>query len=129
VESNIFTGLTGPTSFGSGGATSPDSSSGDVVGLFGASEALTLPQGYVSGTALSDTAQYNNATFSSLGATPGTYEWTWGTGAHADSFTLQIGTVSAVPAPALGSGMAGLAVLAAMVAFMPLARWRMHRVV
>ena len=32
----------------------------------------------------------------------GTYEWTWGSGADADSFTLQIG---AVPAPLIGRGL------------------------
>jgi len=33
---------------------------------------------------------FRNATFDSLGATPGTYEWTWGTGAN-QNFTVQIG--------------------------------------
>jgi len=67
--------------------------------------------GYVSGNPLSDTSTYNNATFASLGVTPGTYVWTWGTGTHADSFTLQIGP-AAVPEPAsltvLALGLAGL---------------------
>jgi len=57
---------------------------------------LILPAGYVSGNTLSDGATWNSASFSSLGATPGTYVWTWGSGAHADSFTLQIGA-AAVP--------------------------------
>jgi hypothetical protein len=47
---------------------------------------------------------FDNATFSSLGATPGTYVWTWGSGADADSFTLQIGP-AAVPAPLIGRGL------------------------
>ena len=41
---------------------------------------------------------YDNATFASLGVTPGTYEWTWGTGTDADSFTLT--EIGAVPEPA-----------------------------
>ena len=49
-----------------------------------------MPQGYVSGGALSDSMTFNNATFASLGVTPGTYVWTWGTGAN-QNFTLQIG--------------------------------------
>ena len=48
-----------------------------------------MPQGYVSGAALSDSMTFNNATFASLGVTPGTYVWTWGTGLPNQNFTLQ----------------------------------------
>ena len=47
-----------------------------------------MPQGYVSGGALSDSMTFNNATFASLGVTPGTYVWTWGTGLPNQNFTL-----------------------------------------
>jgi hypothetical protein len=43
------------------------------------------------------TGTWNSATFASLGLTPGTYVWTWGSGIHADSFTLQIGPTNGVP--------------------------------
>src|SRR5205085_7185414 len=56
---------------------------------------LIVPTGYVSGTALSDTATYSGRTFATLGVTPGTYVWTWGTGAN-QNFTLQ--TKTPVPA-------------------------------
>ena len=49
---------------------------------------LFVRQGYLTGNPLSDTSTYNNATFASLGITPGIYTWTWGTGDHADSYTL-----------------------------------------
>ena len=97
--------------------TSDLSGSGDLVSVIDSSgdisaPALLVPAGYVSGHALSDTSTYNTATFASLGVTPGTYEWTWGRGVHADSFTLQIGPVAAVPEPAslplLVMGLAGL---------------------
>jgi len=86
-----YTGLSGPTSFGSGGATFASSGSGDRVAIAGIEQGLIVPQGYHSGNAPMDSSTYNNATFASLGVTPGTYEWTGGTGADADSFTLQIG--------------------------------------
>jgi hypothetical protein len=70
-----------------------------------------VPSGYVSGATLSDTSTYDNATFSSLGVTPGNYKETWGTGANADSFTLQIGPAT-TPEPAplvmLAMGLTGL---------------------
>lgn len=67
--------ITGPSSFGSGGVTFASSGTGDLVGFetntsFG--NFIIVPLGYVSGSALSDSATYNNATFASLGVTPGT---------------------------------------------------------
>jgi hypothetical protein len=104
-----YKGLTGPASFGSGPGGAADSASGDFVGMVGSSD-LYVPQGYVSDTPLSDTATYDGQTFSSLGATPGTYKWTWGTGPD-QSFTLVIGA-AAVPEPSTWGmmlrGFAGL---------------------
>ena len=80
------------------------SGSGDTVGIWGSGIQLFIPAGYVSGNPLSDSATWDNATFSSLGATPGTYIWNWGSGATADSFTLNIGAV-AVPSPSIGRGL------------------------
>jgi hypothetical protein len=70
-----------------------------------------VPAGYVSGNALSDTSTYSGQTFSSLGVTPGTYKWTWGSGAN-QNFTLVIGGGSTVPEPSTWAmmliGFAGL---------------------
>jgi hypothetical protein len=99
---NIFTGATGPTSFGNGFTNLANSGSGDMVGIAGKGGELLVPAGYVSGNLLSDSSTYNNATLAGLEVTPGQYVWTWGSGADADSFTLQIG---AVPAPSIGRGL------------------------
>jgi hypothetical protein len=74
------------------------------------SGALILPVGYVSGTALSDTSTYNSASFSSLGVTPGIYEWTWGTGAN-QNFTLDA-VAPAVPDSGSTFGLLSLSVVA-----------------
>lgn len=41
---------------------------------------------------------FANRTFATLGLTQGTYIWNWGSGANADTFTLNIGS-AAVPEP------------------------------
>ena len=103
-----------PAPFGSGGSLIfADSSSGDFTGINDPSSGhLDVPLNYVSGTALTGAATWTNESFVGLGVMPGTYEWTWGTGAHTDSFTLQVGPIAAVPEPAslplLVMGLAGL---------------------
>jgi hypothetical protein len=89
---DAYNGITGPTSFGSGGTSFPSSGGGDLVGIQAVVHALFVPTGYVSDTPLSGTTTYDGQTFSSLGATPGTYKWTWGSGAN-QNFTLVVGTV------------------------------------
>ena len=79
---------------------SASSGSGDMVGIATGrvefTESFSVFQaGYVSGTALSGSATYSGATLATLGVTPGTYVWKWGTGAN-QNFTLQIKT----PGPA-----------------------------
>ena len=71
-----------------------------------------MPPGYLSGAALSDSMTFNNATFASLGVTPGTYVWSWGTGAN-QNFTLQIGAVpdAGSTLPLLGFASLGLVAL------------------
>jgi len=108
----------GPNSFGSGGLFVATDGTGDHVEIAGENSFLAVPTGYVSDAALSDSATWNNATLSSLGLTPGTYTWAWGSGAHTDSFVIDIeAPVPAVPEPAslallatavvLGLGTAG----------------------
>ena len=56
---------------------------------------------------------FNNATLASLGLTPGTYVWTWGTGLANQNFMLQIGSVGIPGVPDGGStvSLLGLALL------------------
>jgi len=102
---DVYTGITGPTSFGNGSATFANGGSGDTIGFEGGTfdfgkPAIALPSGYLSGAALSSAAIWENASFASLGVTPGSYVWTWGTGAD-QSFTLDVGApTAAVPEPA-----------------------------
>jgi len=77
VEEYNAGALTGPTSFGSGNGAVADSGSGDLAGV-GFGWAFVVPSDYVSGNTLSNTSTYDNQTFSSLGVTSGTYEWTRG---------------------------------------------------
>jgi hypothetical protein len=89
-------GFSGPSSWGSGSLTTATSSSGDPVVISGGSGALFLAPTYVSGSPLSNSMIFTNTTFSDLGFTPGTYIYTWGSAASADSLTV----TTVVPEPA-----------------------------
>ena len=90
VSADLYRGFTGPASFGTGGLFFANTGSGDFVGITSMAS-LVVPQGYVSNTALSDSMTFDNATIHSLGLTPGTYVWTWGSGLPNQNFTLIIG--------------------------------------
>jgi hypothetical protein len=89
TRADTYQGFTGPTSFGSGSPFSPSTASGDFVEMSGVGQQLFVPHHYVSDTPLSDSMTFNNATLATLGVTPGTYVWIWGTGAN-QNFTLVI---------------------------------------
>jgi FG-GAP-like repeat len=84
-----------PTSFGrfplSSSVITVISGKFAYIATTGTHEFVLRVPGYVSGTALSGSLTYGGASLATLGVTPGTYVWTWGTGAN-QNFTLQIKT-------------------------------------
>ena len=114
----VYLGITGPTDFGDGAATEASSSTGDTFGYGGLDQDLLLPNGYVSGSFISGTDTWDDTTLAALGLTPGTYNYTWGSGVDG-SFTSNVG-IAPVPEPS-SLGLMSLVVLA--IAF-PLLRHR-----
>ena len=104
---DFYSGFTGPASFGSGFGGSAFDGTGDFVGIIASIGLLDVPHGYVSGHFLTDSMTFNQASLASLGATPGTYVWTWGTGLPNQNFTL---IIEAADVPDGGSALLLLAV-------------------
>jgi hypothetical protein len=104
----LWTVTSGPSTLGPGGLTDATSGSGSNFGTF-EKTFIGLPGGYVSGSSLSATDTWANQTFATLGLTPGTYTWSWGSGATADTLVVQVGSAS-VPEPS-GLVLSGLALL------------------
>jgi hypothetical protein len=109
---DLFDGITGPSSFGSGGPMFPDSGTGMTFGVQAARNELLVPINYVSNDPLSGTSTYSGQTLAGLGLTPGTHRWTWGSGANADFLEVDI-PGAPVPEPsslilaAMGIGVVG----------------------
>jgi len=94
---DIYSGLAGPTSFGTGNNT--DSSSQGAFGILGSLGELALPSAYIGTEVLNGTITFANTTIADLGLTPGTYVWHFGTGDHRQSVELEIDAPAAVPEP------------------------------
>lgn len=117
---DAYLGISGPPAFGGGGPVGANAGSGDMVGLDSTMPGFVFaPAGYVSGAALTSSATWTATSLASLGLTPGTYLWTWGTGPTADSFTVHIGIPPPASIPTLSEW--GLLVLAVLMA-----GWAMH---
>ena len=61
---HLYSGINGPSNFGSGGFTAASSGSGDRVGIGNDGKVLFVPLDYVSDSSLSDTSTYAGKTFS-----------------------------------------------------------------
>ena len=83
--------LTSPawTPIGTGGFFNWDSSSGSAWHMFSPAY-IGVPNGYVSGTALSATATKNSTNYAALGLTPGSYVTTLTNGAVSDTVTVNV---------------------------------------
>jgi PEP-CTERM motif-containing protein len=115
-EYNGASGPSPPIGWGPGVFTSATMGTGDLVGiqkLIGEPGFVFVPMGYASGAPLSDMATYAGQSFATLGLTHGVYPYTFGSGATADTFTVDV--TAPVPEPAsltlLGT-VVGLALVA-----------------
>jgi hypothetical protein len=68
------------------------SNTGSTFGILpgGSGRLLYVPSGYVSNTNISGTSTYANTTIAGAGLTPGTYTWSWGSGANASTLVMTI---------------------------------------
>jgi hypothetical protein len=106
--------FSGATSFGSFIPTAASSGTGSDFGFNRTSGTLYVPAGYVSGSAVSGTATYDNTTLAAMGFTGGTYNVAYAFPFTGDSIVVN---VPAVPVPEPGTYalmLAGLGVMGFM---------------
>lgn len=86
-----------PENLGTGSGMPPTSSTGSVFGVVTLSSPLDprkllVPSGYTSGSQISGSMTFANTTLAALGLVDGTYTYSWGSGANAESFGIVIGS-------------------------------------
>lgn len=106
----VYTGFTGPITYGSGARFDASSGSGDPFAISGPFNQLAVPKGYTSGNLINGSAVFSGQTLSTLGLTPGTYLYNLPN----DTVTVQIGAApTAVPEPSsvVSMGLGGVGLL------------------
>jgi hypothetical protein len=98
---DLYSTVSGPSSFGPGALELATSSSGSFFAVNGSEQVVGVPVGYISGTFLSATTTFGGRTFVDLGLTPGTYVYNL----PSDTVTITFG--GAVPEPATWAMMIG----------------------
>jgi len=81
--------------WGADSAPSATTATGDRFALVAGMGYFATSTNYVSGSELYSTATWAGSTFENLGLTQASYTYTWGSGDHADSITVNV-----VPEPA-----------------------------
>lgn len=94
---NIYSGISGPDTFGTGWINTTAVQSGDSFGLTqlgGQSGSgpleLLVPSGASSTVSVSASMTFSDHTFASLGIEEGSYLWSWGSGSNSDQFSLLV---------------------------------------
>lgn len=95
VDLHAFDDSDGPSSLGANAFVFASSGSGGPVGIEYGNGYLLLPEGYVSGAALSATSLFSGHTLTSLGITAGTYDWTFGN----NNIQLNANEAASIPEP------------------------------
>lgn len=108
TDLDIYRGVNrGPLDFGAYGSSVASFGTGDFFSFD--SFDIQLIKGYTSGSMLSSTATWSNDSFVTLGLTPGSYTWSWGSGSNADFIQLNIITAVPEPSAAILVGLSALA--------------------
>lgn len=111
VDAYTSQGLGNTDVCSTGTRVSADSDSGTYAGLIADTGddrfTIYVSPGYVSGDPIDGASTWTGESFSSLGLVPGTYVYSWGSGADADSLTVAIGQ-AAPETYTVGGSVSGL---------------------
>ncbi|MBV9007598.1 MAG: hypothetical protein JO354_00310 [Verrucomicrobia bacterium] len=85
---DIYSGFTGPTSFGRGSGGYSGAGANGLIGISGRADLLFVPAGFVSGSFVQGDSFFYGS-LASIGIAPGTYVWRWGSEPN-QNFTLNV---------------------------------------
>lgn len=92
---DLYAGISGPASFGTGGSTAATATTGSPFFLLSNATVVGLPEDYV-GEALQSAVTFLGASFASIGIVPGDYVYSLPN----DTVTLRFDEPAVIPLPA-----------------------------